>query len=50
MINNLIPPYYYCNTSFIYCGTNFWIGWEYPKNYVDRFININKLNFRLVDK
>jgi hypothetical protein len=39
MINNLKTPYYYCTQSFSCCGTNFWIGWEYQKDYVDKFRN-----------
>ncbi len=48
MINNLKTPYYYGTHSFSCCGTNFWIGWEYPKDYVDRFRGIDKRNFRLI--
>ena len=50
MINNLKTPYYYCTQNFSYCGTNFWIGWEYPKDYVDKFRNIDKRNFSLVGR
>lgn len=48
MINNLKTPYYYCTNSFNFCGNNFWIGWEYPKSHIDRYLNIDKSNFRLV--
>ena len=48
MINNLNTPYYYCQNSFIFCGNAFQIGWEYPKDYIDKYRNIDKSNFRLV--
>jgi hypothetical protein len=49
IINNLKTPYYYCLKSFEIGGTNFWIGWEYPISSVERFRDINKNNFKLVD-
>lgn len=49
MISNLQSNYYYCEKSFSHCGQDFWIGWSYQKDYVDRFRNINKFNFRFVE-
>lgn len=49
MINNLKSPYYYCTKNFSHCGNNFWIGWEYQKDYIDKYINIDKSNFKLVN-
>lgn len=49
MINNLKTPYYYCLESFSCCGTNFWIGWEYPKSYIDRYRDILMNKLKLVE-
>lgn len=48
MISNIKTPYFYCLNSFSHCGTNFYIGWEYQTDYVNKFINIEKSNFKLV--
>ena len=48
MINNLKTPYYYCIQSFSLCGTNFNIGWEYQLDYVNKFRDIDKSNFKLI--
>jgi len=50
MINDLKKPYYYCLQTYHYgAGTTFHIGWEYQKNYVDKFWNIDKTNFKLIE-